>query len=154
MPEVTETNDKKDIKQFKPVFKPIYVIYLLVAIAGFFIAKFVLGSLAKKAEVKPPAPEEQKPVPAVSEPLPPAPAALPSSAAEEQIPPPESPQEKAKPELSLNGIFIDREKPYAIINNQVVKEGDIIGGAKVVTILLNGVVLEFEGEPIELRIAK
>ncbi len=48
--------------------------------------------------------------------------------------------------LSLKGILWDSQKPLAIINGEVVKEGGTIKGIKVKRIEPNYVVLEVEGE--------
>jgi len=49
------------------------------------------------------------------------------------------------PKFELNGILWDPEKPLAVINNSVVKEGDIVEGVKIKKIKPGYVVLEKEG---------
>lgn len=48
--------------------------------------------------------------------------------------------------LVLNGIVWDIHEPYAIINNDVVKPGDKVGGMTVIEITETNVVLEHEGK--------
>lgn len=54
----------------------------------------------------------------------------------------------------LNGVFFSREEGYALINNQILKEGDSIEGAKVMRITLEGVELEGAGLRTKLPISK
>jgi hypothetical protein len=72
--------------------------------------------------------ETPKPAPAV-------PAAAPSS------PPP----------LRLEGISVADGRPVAVINGARVYEGDSVGGARVVRIVPDSVVLDFGGRTITLR---
>ena len=57
--------------------------------------------------------------------------------------------------LLLNGIVWDKENPYAIINNDVVKIGDKIGDITVVEINEESVVMEEDGEQhtLDLNVA-
>ena len=70
--------------------------------------------------------------------------------------PKEIPEDKVetKKELSasfvLNGVFFSGNEGYALINNRVVKKGDVIDGATVVGIALDEVDLEAEGSVIKL----
>ncbi|MBI4707884.1 MAG: hypothetical protein HY761_08175 [Candidatus Omnitrophica bacterium] len=50
------------------------------------------------------------------------------------------------PKLTLQGIIWGGEFPQAIINNNVVKVGDMVEGVKVLNIDKNGVTLVFEGK--------
>jgi type II secretory pathway component PulC len=61
------------------------------------------------------------------------------------------PKEQPKPALVLNGIFSSGEEGYALINNQIVKVGDVVDGAKVARIDLDGVQLEINGSTIKLN---
>ncbi len=56
----------------------------------------------------------------------------------------------AKGKFNLNGIFFSGDASYALINNQIVKEGDVVLGAKVSNILMEEVVLEKEGAKLRL----
>lgn len=55
----------------------------------------------------------------------------------------------------LNGIVWDKDNPYAIINNDVVKIGDKIGDIAVVEINKESVIVEEDGEQhtLELNVA-
>jgi hypothetical protein len=55
--------------------------------------------------------------------------------------------------LVLNGIVSDRENPYAIINNEIIKLGDKINDMVVIEINEKSVVLEKDGQkhPLELN---
>jgi hypothetical protein len=44
--------------------------------------------------------------------------------------------------LSLNGIVSDKDNPYAIINNEVIKPGDKVNGMTVIEINEKSVILE------------
>lgn len=61
---------------------------------------------------------------------------------------------KFKGELVLTGVFFSQDGGYALINNRVVKEGNVIEGAIVKRITLDKVELESEGSTIELSITK
>lgn len=50
----------------------------------------------------------------------------------------------------LNGLFFSAEDAYALINNQIVKEGESVDGATVKRIDEDGVELEFNGAKVEL----
>jgi hypothetical protein len=68
-------------------------------------------------------------------------------------------QEKEKPagpryerevEFKLNAIIIDDTRHIAIINDKILKTGEMIEGAEVVSIAKSRVVLKFKGETFEL----
>lgn len=133
--------------------KPVYLIYALMVFLGFFTTKFVFNNfIDKKIEVQPKVIE-----PVVIEPVweetPISPPAL-EPQLEESVVEVALPEKKLPPSFSLNGIFFDEAQPYALINNEVVKQGDNIQGAKVVRILVGEVDLEWEGESIELKIPR
>lgn len=133
------------VKKAQPP-KLIYLIYLLMVVAGFFLAKFAFSFFINPQEAK-----TQEIITSLPADIPPA---------QMQINPivetPSAPQEveKTAPQLFLNGIFFDEAQPYALINNQVVKRGDMIEGVNVVQILTNEVVLEFEGTTIKLKTSR
>lgn len=54
--------------------------------------------------------------------------------------------------FTLNGIIYDTDNSWAIINNQMVKTGDILNGARVVSILPQKVVLVFKKETFNLTV--
>jgi hypothetical protein len=55
------------------------------------------------------------------------------------------------PRLFLNGIFMDKACPYVLINNTILKKGDVIQEAKVISIESDKVKLDFKGRTIELQ---
>lgn len=55
-------------------------------------------------------------------------------------------------DLALNGIMADKENPYAIINNDVVKLGDKVNGMTVIEINEKNVVLEQNGQKHTLEL--
>lgn len=67
---------------------------------------------------------------------------------------PSSSVTKESPSLALNGIFYSDNQGYALINNQIVKEGDSVSGANVKVISSNEVELDYEGQVIKLSAFK
>lgn len=59
-------------------------------------------------------------------------------------------QRQPLPTFVLNGVFFSQDERYALVNNQIVKEGDVIEGVMVKRIALNEVELESEGSIIKL----
>ena len=55
-------------------------------------------------------------------------------------------KEQGMEDLTLNGIMPDKQNPYAIINNEVVKLGDKVGEMTVIEINENNVVLDENGK--------
>jgi len=55
-----------------------------------------------------------------------------------------------KPTFNLNGIFFSEDEGFALINNQIVKVGDDVDGAKVSQISVNEVELDLQGSVIKL----
>jgi len=53
-------------------------------------------------------------------------------------------------QLYLSGVFFSQDEGFAIINDEVVAEGDVVGKARVVRIGFNEVELESEGKTIKL----
>ncbi|MBP7217178.1 MAG: hypothetical protein KBA46_07860 [Candidatus Omnitrophica bacterium] len=58
------------------------------------------------------------------------------------------------PNLVLNGIFFSGNDGYALVNNQIVQEDDIIEGAAVKHIGVNEVELEFQGSVVKIATKK
>ncbi len=56
----------------------------------------------------------------------------------------------AKVTFNLNGIFFSEDEGFALINNQIVKVGDDVDGAKVLQISVNEVELDSQGSLIKL----
>lgn len=127
------------LKQRKRVRSPrpkTFLILILMACAGFFIADIFFGILAKLLSPHPALarrnPVIQAPKPLVKTPTP----------------------SVASPGFTLNGVFFSDDHGSAIINNQIINEGDTIEGAKVISITLDGVELEIEGKSIKLSTSK
>jgi len=62
----------------------------------------------------------------------------------------EPPASLNEPKLILSGSYFQGDEGYALINNRIVKVGDIIQGARVKEISLEKVALEFDGRIISL----
>lgn len=59
-------------------------------------------------------------------------------------------EQSALPEMTVQGVIWGGKFPQAIINSQVVKTGDMIEGAKVVSISKDGVTLFFQGRQMKV----
>ena len=59
-------------------------------------------------------------------------------------------QERFLSNFTLNGIVWDLDNSWAVINNEVVKTGDMLNGAKVVSIKPQKVTLSFQDKEFEL----
>jgi len=124
---------------------PKFLIYVLVVCFGFFIANFFFGMLPKQLSnnnlLKTKNPPQIQNLPKETPPE-----VKPSLPIETKV--------EKKEELSgsfvLNGVFFSGNEGYALINNRIVKKGDIIDGATVALIALNEVDLVKEGAIIKL----
>ena len=57
------------------------------------------------------------------------------------------------PDLILSGIFFEeRSESYVLINNRILREGDLVKGVKIVRILSDSVKMELDGYPFVLKI--
>jgi len=56
------------------------------------------------------------------------------------------------PKLVLKGIAWDKTEPLALINGQVVKEGDTIGGARILKIDFDGVAVLYRGKKFVFKL--
>jgi type II secretory pathway component PulC len=56
----------------------------------------------------------------------------------------------AEPSFILSGVFFEENDGYALINNRIVRLGDVINQAEVKEITLDGVKLELNGKDIDL----
>ncbi len=132
--------DKKG-KESKTRLK-VYLLYFLVACSGLFIGNIFFNFLSAPKDILTrlarPSVKEALPQPRDEIPLETAPTAS------------VGPAKKLRELLVLNGIFSSQDEGYALINNQIVKEGDLIEGATVKRIGLNEVELEFQGSTIKL----
>lgn len=64
------------------------------------------------------------------------------------------PSPTKKPRWHLAGILFGEANPYAVVNNAIVTEGDMVDGARVVLIDKSTVTLEKDGFEIKLKVAK
>jgi len=135
-PAPVETKDKKTNLKF-------YLLYVLVVCIGLAIAglSFSLFSHLPKGET------QSLPPPTITEAAKIAPASeVKNTAVPETVPPKEEP----RPQLALNGVFFSADKGYALINNQILKEGDTIEGATVLHIGRDNVELKFKDSSFKL----
>jgi len=58
------------------------------------------------------------------------------------------------PKLVLKGIAWDKTEPLALINGQVVKEGNTIGGARILKIDFNRVTVRYRGKKFVFKLFK
>ena len=65
-----------------------------------------------------------------------------------------APEKKPRNSWVLNGIFFSQDEGYALINNQIVKEGDLISGGKVTRITLDEVGVVYDGRETTLTAKK
>ena len=146
----------KKHKEPRPKFYT-YLIYVLVLCAGFFAAnllfKFIFpeGQLITNKTTQPVAAPALKISPKIAPEnvAPESPQEIPPSSKDNLLLPPET-QERITPLFVVSGVFFSENQGFAIINDRVVKEGDVIEGAKVERINADGVKLKYEGAAIEL----
>lgn len=138
--------------------------FLLIAVIGFagaslFFSLFTKPLSPKQAATPNNIPVKEAPLPK-PEPAPIRQEQIPQPAPQTETPQPASqekqePQANPKPQFILNGIFFSGEEGYALINNQILKEGDTIEGAIVKHISAeNGVELDLNGSPVKLNSLK
>ena len=129
----------------KPSAKP-YILYILILVAGLLISNFIFGLLSHKTKTT----TAQKRVPAT--PIRPG-GALKIAEPAVKTPAKEIVLEENKvPEtvFILNGIFFSDNDGYALVNNQIVRENDLVDGARIKTITANSVELDNAGKIITL----
>ncbi len=151
-------------KNKKPKDKLLILLYAAVVIAGFFIASILFNFFMTKHSGKPARIKQANPN-KKGQPKLNGNRNLSNKPAAAKIPPPQqnilSPiltkisteikQRQAPEGLILNGLFFsENQDSFALINNQILKEGDVINGAKVKRISLNEVELERNGSIIRL----
>lgn len=129
----------KDKIDNNPKFKlRVYGVYALVVCLGLFITNIFFKLLSK------PSVDSNAPILSYDSPgQKPLLQAIPPIPAEDKDGP-------SAPSFILNGVFFSEEEGYALINNRIVKEGDKIEGATVVTVTLDEVKLDLEGSTIRL----
>ena len=149
--------DTKNNNILVPERKPLntknhkYRTYFLAAILLAFISAYVFlrpapnppSSLAQQKQVTDPQASEEATLTT--------PALTYTSPSEEMMFEVSSNDEPKTPSLSLNGLFFSENEKYAIINNQIVREGDVLAGATVKRITSSGVELDFEGSSLQLK---
>jgi hypothetical protein len=119
-----------------PRFKSI-LIYFLIAAVGIFLVNFLFKFISKPRAVA------KQPV-SVAQPARKAPP--PVSVAPEAVP--QSRGISSDLGLNLSGVFYSGDEAYALLNNQITKVNDVVGGAVVKRISLEGVELEKDGQLI------
>lgn len=155
---IAEVNKKRSGKKIMT-----YLLYVLFACAGLFVANTIFGVLSpsnikpdEQITVKPSVIPQVKPqaAPRVTAPVTLKPAkktavkAKETAPAEKVTPAPAIIEVKKAPEippLILSGVFFSKDKGYALINNRVVKQGDFVEGIKVKKVNLDNVELETSG---------
>jgi len=165
---ITPFNQKGTEPISKPGKFPIKRLLLVAAVfvLGVLIAKSFFSTFLSPEAIRaglPPAPSVTKAQPAERK----SQASIPPSAestpkAEGPLPAPRAlfapiiskMKSKESTAFVLNGVFSSGEERYALINNQIIQEGDTIGGAKVISITVDGVDLESRGEIIRLKEGK
>lgn len=122
-----------------------YLFYISILVGGLLLIILIFAVINRKA--KPfPLPEPAKtalPIetePQINQPLP----VVTSNSA--------PPKEEEKPEKKfiLNGIFFSDNDGYALVNNRIVRENDLVDGVKVEKITAHTVELSNEGNIITL----
>lgn len=123
-------------------FAMVFVLFLGNIVYSFISRPDKTAPRTETLQEKPVAPSlPSAPVPALKE----APAAevLPVKIEETTV-------QKAPPPFVLSGVFFSQQEGYALINNQIVKEGDVVDGATVKRINMNEVELDFSGSSVKL----
>lgn len=134
---------KSKLKNYLPRTKMVRgLLYILVICLGFFIANIFFGVISKPSIIG----KSQLPV-IQKEALP---TLIPKEETLLDTSLPVSTERRAAPLLVLNGVFFSENEGYALINNRIVKKGDVIDGAVVMQINLDGVECKFEDSVISL----
>ncbi len=125
----------------------LYVFYFLIICAGLFMGNIFFSFLGRRKS--PPIKKINRPV--VGEKI-----SLPIDKPSQKKEPVESsaPEKGSEESLVINGVFFSEDEGYALINNKIVKEGDVIAEGKVQRITLDEVVLERAGVEIRLPARK
>jgi len=151
------------------------VLYAAIMLCGLFSGKFIIDFFEKKASISPASlsPSSLKvsgspnPLPAHNQ----FPQEVSAEAKESAVAQPELvsaqpaaepltshtviseiPASNSEPIFVLNGIYLDSGGGCALINNKVVKEGEMVGGAKVKRINTDNVQLDLSGKMIEISL--
>ncbi|MFA6357252.1 MAG: hypothetical protein WCY09_01090 [Candidatus Omnitrophota bacterium] len=140
---IQKNNAKENLNlNSKPSPKPI-LLYILILLTGIFLANLIFNLLRYKIKstttVEKTAVTNSKPStpqPKIAAPV------LPKT--ENRII--QADTQANKPDFVLNGIFFSDNSGYALVNNQIIRENDLIDGAKVQKITSNSVDLNLEGK--------
>jgi len=144
-PNEPETKNKKSKFNLKA-----YLFYALLAFLGIMAAKFAFGFLSGHATKNQGLAQLKKfiPIPTQAQTsggTPPAKNNEPISAIKNKITQTITP-------FILNGVYFSGDKGYALINNQILEEGDSIGDAIVEKITLDFVELKVKDKPVRLNL--
>ena len=130
--------------------RKVYLLYVLIVSLGFAIANIFFNFVVKPPESRVNLPAVKAGPAPVSLSLPSAKPSLPKDAA--VAPQPDQEKEEFQAEFTLNGVFFSQDKGYALINNRIVEEGDLVEGSRVERITLEEVELKSpNGSAIKLR---
>lgn len=136
----------------KPKPKPkLYLLYVLVLSLGLFAVNVFLDS--HKTQLQKIKPEIAQAQITSKDPKAPADIQQDTTKTDNQTLPIPAPVKDQEP-LILNGIFFSKNEGYALINNQIVKEGDVIDDSTVKKIYSDRVELEKAGFIIMLSTTK
>jgi hypothetical protein len=116
-----------------------YLIYALIICVGAFAGKVFFEFISPAKTSQPVEKNQPKPLPVVIEPP-----------KEEIKQPRQAEPVQPKVEFILNGVFFSQGQGYALINNQISKVGDMVDGAFVSNITIEGVQLTRQDETISL----
>lgn len=155
--------DSQNINRSKP---KVYFLYILLVCTGIFIANIFFGFLTQKSKAKVNSPIVKTQQVSINKTQALAlPQGLPNTeSTSKEISPPEikepslsitaGAQRQSPPALTLNGVFFSQDEGYALVNNRIVMEGDLVEGAQVKQITLDTVELDFRGSVIKLTTNK
>lgn len=149
-------SEKKENKK-QPLNLKIYLLYGLILVLGFIGSKVIFSLLSGQPESVKAASVQQ----AVNTPKKPAAVAVvqaPVSATSVEKSPsstttPSEDKVIEPPPLVLNGTFVSPEEKLALINNNIVREGEQIEGVNVVSISEGKVEMEYQGLKFSLTSA-
>jgi len=141
---IQENEAKNNLPAKTIPWAPPFLVYILILLVGILLSKFIFGLFIEpKVRALPANTQNQTQIKTIE---PASPVALATT-------PPAAPLEKNKapePNFVLNGIFFSDNDGYALVNNQIVRENDLVDGAKVAKITPNTVELENDGKLISL----
>jgi hypothetical protein len=143
---VEQSGTKKPLVEIKPKaekkdpwIKNI-IIYCLIIAVGVFLANALLRFISRPRQIA---------KPALAPPLSPVIKRAPPVVPDKEPPFVQQPEIKFSDlGFSLNGVFYSGQEAYALLNNQIIRVGDEVGGAQVKRISLEGVELEKDGQLI------